>query len=68
MDLNFELSELDWQGPGYLGKTIGIIRKRRVLLLHFNKSIVILSCRYLGHSGYTLLISNFQYETKSINK
>ena len=68
LDLKLELSELDRQGPGYLGKTIGIIRKRRVLLLHVNISIVILSCRYLGHSGDTVLISNLQFETKSGNK
>ena len=39
-----------------------------VLLLNVDIGIIILSCRYLGHSGYTVLISNLKFESKSKRK
>ena len=39
-----------------------------MLLLHFDISIDVLSCSYLGHSGGTVMIPNLQFETKSEGK
>ena len=39
-----------------------------MLLLHVDIKIMMLSCRDLGHSGDTVLITNLQFETKSVSK
>ena len=35
----------------------------KLLLFHVDIIIIMLFCRYLGHSGYTVLILNLQLET-----
>ena len=40
----------------------------RVLLLHVDINIIILSFRYLGRNGDTVLIPNLKFETKSERK
>ena len=39
-----------------------------MLILHVDIRIMMLYCRYLGHSGDTVQILNLQFETKSGRK
>ena len=63
--LETQLSRLAWSR--LLGTYWGWSRLR-VLLFFVDIKINTLSCRYLGHSGATVLISNLQLKTKSGGK
>ena len=61
------MSGLDCIGPGYFGKTIGSMI-RKIVAINVDIRIMILSCIYLGQNGYTVVISNLQFETKNGKK